>query len=134
MAITRSETMRRVRSKDTGPEMLLRRALWSRGLRYRLHTSELPGKPDIVFRRAQVAVFVHGCFWHSHKDCTRARVPSSRQEYWVPKLKRNTERDGRVQAELVAKGWTVIVAWECEANSLQKTVDRIVDAIESVTK
>lgn len=129
MGLTRSETMARVRSKDTTPEMRLRRALHSRGLRYRLHAHELPGKPDIVFRRQKVAIFVHGCFWHSHPGCSRARIPSSRQEYWIPKLDRNKARDSRVQAELRDMGWTVIVVWECRTKTPEPFVDEIAQAV-----
>ncbi|MGX7894425.1 very short patch repair endonuclease [Tsuneonella sp. HG222] len=111
--LTRSETMARVRSKDTSPELALRRALHAAGLRYRLH-ARLPGSPDIVFGKARLAVFVHGCFWHSHDGCKRARIPSTRQDYWIPKLKRNVERDQASIEALIGLGWRVIVAWECE--------------------
>ncbi len=106
--------MARVRSKDTTPEMKLRRALYAAGLRYRLHARELPGKPDIVFRSAKVAIFVHGCFWHQHDGCSRARMPSTRQDYWVPKLEGNAARDEQNQSALQAEGWTVLTLWECE--------------------
>lgn len=117
--------MARVRSKNTSPEMRLRKVLWSRGLRYRLHSNDLPGKPDIYFRRAGLAVFVHGCFWHSHSGCSRARVPSTGQEYWIPKLQRNVQRDARVQAELRKMGWTVFIAWECAIKRHDKVADEI---------
>lgn len=114
---TRSEIMARVRSKDTIPELAVRRALHASGLRFRLHRADLPGHPDMVLPGRKMAVFVHGCFWHSHPGCKRARVPATRQEYWVPKLRRNVERDQTATDTLRAAGWRVIVIWECEARS-----------------
>ncbi len=113
--LTRSEVMARVRSKDTGPEMLVRHALWAAGLRYRLHDKRLPGHPDLVFVGRRVALFVHGCFWHSHTGCPRHRIPKSRVEWWARKLARNKERDANVHETLEAAGWRVLVIWECEA-------------------
>lgn len=107
--------MSRVRGKDTGPEMSVRRALWAAGLRYRLHDKTLPGHPDIVFPSRRIAVLVHGCFWHGHKDCPRHRIPKSRVEWWTAKLHRNQDRDAEVRVKLAAAGWSVIVIWECEA-------------------
>lgn len=112
--LTKSQAMARVRSKGTVPELRLRRSLWALGLRYRLHTKDLPGTPDIVFRGARVAVFVHGCFWHSHGCKRSARKPVANAAFWDQKLKRNSDRDQRCQSELRARGWTPIVAWECE--------------------
>ena len=106
--------MARVRQKGTAPELRLRKYLWALGLRYRLHAKDLPGTPDIVFRRARVAVFVHGCFWHAH-DCKQGvRTPKTNADYWIQKRRNNQNRDHRVQAELAAVGWTPIVAWACE--------------------
>ena len=106
--------MSRVRSKGTAPELRLRKSLWALGLRYRLHAKDLPGTPDIVFRGARVAVFVHGCFWHAH-DCKQGlRKPKTNADYWLEKLRKNRERDQRVQAELRGLGWTPIIAWACE--------------------
>ena len=106
--------MRRVKGRDTGPELKVRRLLWSAGYRYRLHRKDLPGRPDIVLAGRRAAVFVHGCFWHGH-DCPRgARQPKANAEYWTAKIGRNVERDARVQAELAAGGWRPVVVWECE--------------------
>lgn len=115
--LTRSEVMARVRSKDTTPEMAVRRTLHAAGLRFRLHRADLPGRPDIVLPGRRAVVFVHGCFWHSHPGCKRARLPATRREYWVPKLLRNVERDQAAVAALHKAGWRVFTAWECETRS-----------------
>jgi len=111
----RSETMRRVRSTDTSCELALRRELHRRGLRYRLHAKDLPGKPDVVFRRARVAVYVDGAFWHGHPE--RCRVPATNRSYWVKKIERNKARDARVNAELTGMGWRVIRLWDFEVKA-----------------
>jgi DNA mismatch endonuclease (patch repair protein) len=116
----RSERMSRIRSKDTKPELLLRKALHKLGLRYRLGGAKLPGKPDIVLPRHRAAIFVHGCFWHRHEGCKVASTPKSNTAYWSAKFAKNVERDARVIRELEELGWTVLVAWECEANSERK--------------
>jgi DNA mismatch endonuclease (patch repair protein) len=106
--------MRRVRAKDTKPELLLRRGLHARGKRYRLHVKGLPGKPDVVFPRQRLAIFVHGCFWHRHENCIQASNPKSNREYWAPKLVRNVARDKAHCDALAAMGFRTIVLWECE--------------------
>ena len=113
----RSAQMALVRSRDTKPEMRVRKALYAAGLRYRLHGRNLPGAPDLEFRSRRIVVFVHGCFWHRHPGCSAARLPKSRPEFWEPKLAGNVERDKRTQAELEAQGWTVLIIWECETKS-----------------
>ena len=112
--------MARVRSKNTVPEMAVRRALHAAGLRYRIHREDLVGKPDIVLAGRLAAIFVHGCFWHSHSGCGRARTPSTHRDYWIPKLARNRERDAANERALTEAGWTVLVAWECEARNPEK--------------
>lgn len=112
---TRSRVMASVKPKNTTPEMLVRSAAHRLGFRFRLHRKELPGKPDVVFPSRHIALFVHGCFWHGH-DCPHGqRQPVTNVDYWRNKIKRNTERDARVQAELVDLGWKPIVIWECQA-------------------
>ena len=106
--------MSRNRGKDTKPELLVRQYLHARGLRYRLHSKELPGKPDIVLPRYKTIVFVHGCFWHRHSGCRYTTTPGTRTEFWVNKFARNVENDDRQQAELTAAGWKVLTVWECE--------------------
>ena len=112
----RSAQMARVRGKDTGPELRVRRALHKAGLRYRLHDSRLPGRPDIVLRRRRIVIFVHGCFWHQHADpaCKLSRMPKSRLDFWRPKLEANHARDRRHQEALEAQGWQVRIIWECQ--------------------
>lgn len=110
----RSVRMARIHGKDTKPELLLRRALHALGVRYRLHVKGLPGKPDLVFARRRVVIFVHGCFWHRHAGCKVASTPKSNTEFWQAKFTRNVERDASTVAALEAQGWRVIIAWECE--------------------
>jgi len=110
----RSAHMRRIRKRDTSPELTVRRIAHSLGYRFRLHRRDLPGTPDLVFPRLRKAILVHGCFWHQHEGCRLARQPKSRLEYWLPKLKRNQERDQIAAEELAALGWRSLVVWECE--------------------
>ena len=119
--------MARIRSKGTKPELIVRRLVHSLGFRYRLHRSDLPGKPDLVFPSRKAAIFVHGCFWHQHTDpaCTDARLPKSRQEYWLPKLTRNVERDQQHVVALIADGWRVLTLWDCDLRDLGKVTTLI---------
>jgi DNA mismatch endonuclease (patch repair protein) len=110
----RSAVMRRVKGRNTAPEMTVRRALTRLGARYRLHRKDLPGSPDIVMPGRKLALFVHGCFWHGH-DCARgSRVPKANREYWVAKVGRNVARDARSAEALAARGWRVETIWECD--------------------
>lgn len=110
----RSWLMSRVRGKDTTPEMRTRRCAHAMGLRFRLHRKDLPGKPDLVFPKHRLVVFVHGCFWHRHPQCSKASIPKSRTEYWQKKFETNIARDFRVVQKLEAIGWRVEIVWECE--------------------
>lgn len=110
----RSKNMARIRSRDTGPEMLVRRAAHALGLRFRLHRNDLPGTPDLVLPGRRAAVLVHGCFWHRHEGCRMAYTPKSRVDFWQAKFTGNVERDARKLAELAAAGWRAVVIWECE--------------------
>jgi DNA mismatch endonuclease (patch repair protein) len=110
----RSAVMRRVKGRDTTPEMTVRKTLTRLGARYRLHRKDLPGRPDIVLPGRKLALFVHGCFWHGH-DCARgARVPKQNRDYWVAKVGRNVARDGRSREALATLGWRVETIWECD--------------------
>ena len=117
--------MGRVKGADTKPEMVVRRLVHAMGYRYRLHSRDLPGKPDIVFRRKKKVIFVHGCFWHRHPGCKLARIPKSRLDFWVPKLEGNRERDIRNQGTLERMGWRVLVIWECEIGDCGELGNRI---------
>ena len=110
----RSQIMRAVKSKDTKPEMIVRRLVHGMGYRYRLHRAGLPGKPDLVFGPRRKVIFVHGCFWHGHNCKRGARVPKTNVEYWTAKINRNRQRDEACEASLVAMGWRVLIVWECE--------------------
>jgi DNA mismatch endonuclease (patch repair protein) len=111
---SRAHILRAVRKKDTKPELAVRKLLHALGFRFRLHSRELPGSPDIVLPRYKAVIFVHGCFWHQHARCRHANVPQSRPEYWVPKLARNVQRDKTSQIALKTAGWRILVLWECE--------------------
>lgn len=110
----RSRTMRAIRSKDTGPEMLVRRFLHSRGYGYRVNVRGLPGTPDIALRRYRTVIFVHGCFWHGHDVCQQGRRPKTNAEFWRRKIERNRDRDQRDRDRLRALGWRTMVVWECQ--------------------
>ncbi len=111
----RHRCMSRIHSKDTKPELLVRRWLWSHGYRYRLNVKGVPGKPDIVMRPYHTAIFVNGCFWHGHERC--CKIPQSNTEFWVNKIQRNQERDKHNYQILQENGWHVIVIWECQLKS-----------------
>ena len=106
--------MRAVKSKDTSPEMAVRRLVHALGYRYRLHRSDLPGKPDLVFGPRRKVIFVHGCFWHGHGCARGNRIPKSNTDYWKAKISRNKARDLKTQSELKALGWRSLTIWECE--------------------
>lgn len=121
----RSEVMGRVKSRGTRPEFFVRRLLHSLGYRFRLHRTDLPGKPDIVLPRHRIAIFVHGCFWHRHFGCPNTRTPKSRIDFWEKKFAGNMERDARVRRELRRAGWRVLVVWECELSSVERLTRKI---------
>ncbi|MDN7558069.1 very short patch repair endonuclease [Burkholderia orbicola] len=127
---TRSRMMSGIRSKNTTPELTIRRALHSRGFRYLLHSSNLPGKPDMVFPKYRAVVFVHGCFWHAH-DCKYFKLPGSRTEFWREKLLKNWQRDESVLATVRALGWRVLVIWECATREYRAagSGDELIDTV-----
>lgn len=113
----RSEMMSRVRSKHTQVELTVRRFVHSLGFRYRLHAKDLPGSPDIVFRKRKKVIFVHGCFWHAH-GCKKGQLPKSNLDFWGPKLSANVSRDLKAIGDLERGGWSVLVIWQCELKDL----------------
>lgn len=109
----RSKVMSGIRSKDTRPEVHVRRLLFAEGFRFRLHVGGLPGRPDIVLKKWRTVVFVNGCFWHAHEGCPRSRIPEDNHDFWEEKLRRNRERDRRDVGALLEAGWRVLIVWEC---------------------
>lgn len=128
----RSEVMSRIRSKNTKPEITLRKALHRQGLRFRLHAKTLPGKPDIVLTKYRTVIQVRGCFWHSH-NCIDGHIPTSRREYWGPKLTNNKRRDVKNDAALRKADWSVVVVWDCKMQN-SETLDREVNRILAILK
>lgn len=120
----RSEVMSRIRSKNTKPELILRSLLHREGYRFRLHRRNLPGCPDLIFPKYNAVIFVHGCFWHLHKDCPEGRVPKTQCKYWKEKLERNVNRDKKHFKDLNKLGWKVLIVWECE---VEKKTDVILN-------
>lgn len=121
----RSWNMSRIRSKDTKPEIIVRSLLHHLGYRFRLHSKKLPGKPDIVLTKYKTVIFVHGCFWHRHKDCSRATMPKSNQEYWNAKFERNVQRFKEVSEQIKSLGWKVTVVWECEVKDIDALTEHL---------
>ncbi|MGA7520902.1 MAG: very short patch repair endonuclease, partial [Acidobacteriaceae bacterium] len=117
--------MSRIRGKDTVPEITVRRIVHALGYRYRLHCRDLPGTPDLVFRRVKKVIFVHGCFWHRHQDCPYAYTPKSRRAFWRKKFRLNKRRDLTHMAQLKKDGWRVLVVWECELASPKTVTNKI---------
>lgn len=122
----RSELMAKVRSKDTKPELTVRRLVHSMGYRFRLHVPNLAGKPDLVFAGRGKIIFMHGCFWHQHASCAKATIPATRQEFWKDKLAHNVSRDKKTIRKLQRDGWSVLTVWECDL----KNIDRLRKKLE----
>jgi DNA mismatch endonuclease, patch repair protein len=127
----RSQLMAKIRSKNSMPEMLVRRLVHSLGYRYRLHCTDLPGTPDIVFRGLRKIILMHGCFWHGHPRCPNNRMPKSRLDFWVPKITGNRKRDLKNARELRKQGWSILVIWECQTKNAKKLLDRVSSFLSS---
>lgn len=122
--------MSRVRSKDTTPELAVRRLVFGMGYRYRLHDKRLPGKPDLVFSGRRKVIFVNGCFWHGHDGCRYAKLPKSRVDFWQAKIERNRDRDLKNIASLEADGWKVLTVWQCELKNIDLLTSRLYEFFE----
>jgi len=130
----RSECMSKIRSKNTKPELALRKALYARGFRYRVNDTKLPGTPDIVLPKYKTIIFLHGCFWHGHEKCKYFNIPKTNTEFWIDKITSNVERDKVNLQKLTSLGWYVLTVWECEIRhdykqDITPLIDRVVDAI-----
>ena len=121
----RSYLMSRVRSRDTTPELTVRRIAHCAGFRFRLHRKDLPGTPDIVFSRLRSIIFVHGCFWHQHPGCPKASVPTTNTDFWLAKFARNVKRDVEATRKLEVGGWRVLVLWQCETKDRDRLRKRL---------
>jgi DNA mismatch endonuclease (patch repair protein) len=133
----RSDVMSKIRSKNTKPEMLLRSLLFKEGFRFRIHDKNLPGKPDIVLKKYNTVIFVHGCFWHYHEACNEGRIPNTNSKFWKEKLSKTIERDRQHRQTLEENGWSIIVVWECElenAKQRDETVQRIIQHLKQWDK
>lgn len=124
----RHDCMSNIHSTSTKPEIRLRKELWRKGFRYRMNDKRLPGSPDIVLPKYRTVVFIHGCFWHGHKGCKKYTIPKTNTDFWVKKVERNQERDQEVWRQLEAKGWSVVIVWECELE--KKRFDDTVSRVE----
>ena len=122
----RSRNMSAIKSKNTKPEIAVRKLLHSMGYRFRLHRKDLPGSPDIVLPKYKTAIFVHGCFWHRHENCKYASTPKTRKEFWESKFKANVKRDQEIQEKIKNIGWQYVVVWECEIKN-EKIKDKLLE-------
>ena len=129
----RSEIMSKIRAKNTSPELLVRRFLFSQGYRFRLHDKKLPGTPDITLPRYHLVIMVNGCFWHGHKNCSNFRLPKSRVLFWKDKIEKNVTRDEAVKRKLRKLGWRVLIVWECQLNP-EKSDKTLAKLLLSVNK
>lgn len=129
----RSYNMSKIKGKNTKPEILVRKFLFSKGFRYRLHVKGMPGKPDIVFPRYRIAIFIHGCFWHGHESCKYFVVPKTRSDWWINKINGNIANDERATCLLAEEGWRIITIWECELKpaKLEHTLSQLLKQIQN---
>jgi len=134
----RSQVMSKIRSKNTKPELTLRKALFAKGFRYRVNDKKLPGKPDIVLPKHKTVIFVHGCFWHKHEACKYAYTPKTNTEFWIDKITSNVERDKINTEKLTVAGWKVVTVWECEIRYTYKhdfsaLIDKLTNTILEIS-
>lgn len=126
--------MASVKSKNTKPEVLVRKALFSEGFRYRINDKRLPGSPDIVLPKYKIVIFVHGCYWHGHENCSKAIKPATNKEFWNVKIQKNRQRDQKAQEELEANGWNVLVIWDCQLRNQKLFEEKIENVIKELGK
>lgn len=131
---TRSRMMSGIRSKNTKPELFVRKKLFREGFRYRIHVNSLPGKPDLVFPKYKSIIFVHGCFWHGHQACKLFKVPATRNEFWINKFAKNRENDTSVIRQLRDAGWRVAIVWECEIRNKANAENHLIPALSDWIK
>lgn len=129
----RSEIMSKISGKDTKPEIIVRKYLFSKGFRYRKNVNELPGKPDIVLLKYKIIIFIHGCFWHGHEGCKKSTLPTTNLEFWKDKLEKNKERDKFNILKLQEIGWKVIVIWQCELKNIAFINNRLEKLVAEIT-
>ncbi|WP_210409264.1 very short patch repair endonuclease [Methanococcoides sp. NM1] len=129
----RHEIMSKIRGKDSKPELIIRKFLFSKGFRFRINDVRYLGKPDIVLPKYRTIIFVNGCFWHNHENCRRAQLPKTNTEFWLEKIKENVERDSKNISLLKREGWNVIVIWECEILTKQKRKNRLDLLVHEIT-
>ena len=130
----RSWNMRRIRSKDTKPELIVRSQLHSLGFRFRLHSNKLQGKPDIVLKKYKTVIFCHGCFWHQHPGCKKATFPKTNKEYWKKKFARNKTRFDEVKNDLISLGWKVLIIWECQTKHTDNLKKLLIKELKGISK
>ncbi len=128
----RHEIMKKIHNKNTKPEVKIRKELWAKGYRYRINYAELPGKPDIVFIKRRKVIFIHGCFWHGHKECKKNTEPATNAVFWRDKIEKTRVRDQSNVEMLINSGWNVLIVWECELakHKIDHTIKKIVDFLE----
>lgn len=133
---TRSYNMSQIKGKNTMPEIMVRKYIFSKGFRYRLHDKKLPGKPDVVLPKLKVVVFIHGCFWHGHSNCRYFVLPKTRTEWWLKKIERNKQLDSENSKKLRDAGWKVLTIFECKlkSNSRKKTLDNLVKRLKNISE
>lgn len=131
---TRSYNMSKIKGKDTKPEILVRKFLFSKGYRYRLHDKRLAGKPDIVLPKYKTVIFIHGCFWHGHKECKYFKLPQTRSEWWADKINKNVINDVKALNSLATSGWKILIVWECELkkSKIENTLNNLLKNIPSI--
>lgn len=124
--------MATVKNKNTKPEIQVRKALFKKGFRYRINDKKLPGSPDIVLPKYKTVIFVHGCYWHGHENCSKAIKPATNKDFWNTKIQKNKARDKNAQEELKANGWNVLVVWDCQLRNqklFRKTMDTVINEL-----